>query len=178
MPSLWEFNEIQNMIDELKIRANKIRECAKLIIEDSDLKRRMIDLNISNQQSFEDPIYIEQQIYSGFPSKNDVELMQTFHQLDWKGKLEIIHSFEDEKYKTLAERLIYFNAPEILSTTIREKWERMIQQKLHTSEPNVEWLTIPNAISNAKKMLSSFDKSKRQLIEGHLNYYLNLSKPL
>ena len=132
---------------------------------------RLRDLYLDNKSTFEVSPFVEQKIYDGFPSRRDEDLMSDFHKLNWEDRWPVVQSFEDVRYKELGERLIYLHSPESIPRERQKIWRNKIKSKLHMTEPDCEWLTVPKAITQAESMISTNEGSKKTLLEGHLRYY-------
>lgn len=123
---------------------------------------------------FEESPFVERQIYSGFPSRRDENLMSAFHKLDWEDRWPVVQSFEDLRCKELGERLIFFHAPQSLPEAERERWSLKIKAKLLTEDEKCEWLTLPKAINQAEILIAANNGEKKTLLKGHLEFYKNL----
>jgi exodeoxyribonuclease-1 len=98
--------------------------------------------------------YIEQRIYDGFPGRADQVLMEQFQNADYRGRVEIAGRFTDERIGEYAQRLIYMEAPEMLSDGVRTSMDSWLRDRLLTNDVTVPWNTIPKAIRNARDLLA------------------------
>lgn len=93
--------------------------------------------------------YVEDQIYDGFASWDDKNRMKRFHELDeWSERAALAASFQDARLKTLATRLVYSNAPEVLPQARMETMTRAVARDRMMTEKEVPWTTIPSAIAS------------------------------
>ena len=90
------------------------------------------------------PLLVEDSLYAkGFPSPEDVEVMKNFHEAnDWVEKNEILPKIKDERFSYLGKRLIYQNAPKVLSTNEYQAIHSDIAKKILSTE-ETRWTTIP-----------------------------------
>lgn len=96
--------------------------------------------------------YPEQQIYDGFPSRDDEALMADFHrQSDWSGRVEIASQFKDQRLKHFAYRLIYAAAPDVLSDNHRQQIERWVRDRVLNVDPEVPWSTVGSSETDLEK---------------------------
>ena len=89
--------------------------------------------------------HVEQQIYEGFPSEADIALMRRFHEVAWKDRPAIVHSLGDPRLRRLAQRLIYFERPDVLPADTRAALDAEIADHLNTHRDDVPWRTVPQA---------------------------------
>lgn len=73
---------------------------------------------------------------------------------------------------------IFFHSPESIPEENRKIWDQKIRDKLHTADPDCEWLTLPKAINQVETMIAANDGEKKVLLEGHLQYYMQIPKKL
>ncbi|MGH1421598.1 MAG: exonuclease domain-containing protein [Hyphomonas sp.] len=99
--------------------------------------------------------HLEQQIFEGFPSREDSARMEDFHRSDWPGKAALIRSFEDERLQQLAQRIVYASAPEVLSEADRTRMAEAIAGRLHDDHADPDlWRTVPQAIGELSEVRS------------------------
>ena len=99
--------------------------------------------------------YPEQQIYDGFPSREDEALMAEFHrQPDWASRAEIASRFQDQRLKHFAYRTVYSEAPEALSGDHRQQIGRWVRDRLLNVDPEVPWTTITKAEADVENAQS------------------------
>ena len=138
------------------------------------IKGRLKDLYLANKVAFEESSFIERQIYSGFLSRRDENLLAAFHKVDSEDRRPLVQSFVDKRCKELCERFIFFHAPESIPEENCKIWDRKTREKFYTADPSCEWLIFPKAINHAKTMIAANNGEKKALLEGHLQYYKNL----
>ena len=168
MPSVWSLRKFPELAGYTKQNLQTLNERAKLLDELEGLKARLRGLYLENKTTYEVSPFVEQKIYDGFPSRRDENLMLDFHKLNWEKRWLVVQSFEDARYKELGERLIYFHSPESIPQERQKIWQQKIQSKLHVTDPNCEWLTVPKAITQAESMIAKHEGTKKTLLEGHL----------
>ena len=64
---------------------------------------------------------VEEQIYGGFYSRNDQNILQDFQTVDWPKRAELILQFEDQRLKQLGRRLVSFYAPKTDDRSDKER---------------------------------------------------------
>jgi len=92
-----------------------------------------------------EPAYVEQRIYSGFPSNDDQARMHSFHDQGWEDRIGIIQEIEDERYRQIAHRIVAIERPDLLTDAQRQRWESWRRERVLTDE-KVPWMTVGSAI--------------------------------
>lgn len=120
-----------------------------LIHEHPSFKDNIADAMEQKASEWGDSPYIEDKIYDGFPSWDDKNKMTSFHQTnDWTQRLQIALSFDDSRIKSLALRLVFLNAPDVLPDRVRHSMAKsVIEDRLLTTE-DVPWTTLPAALKS------------------------------
>jgi len=104
----------------------------------------------------ENPVYVEQRMYEGFPSSADRWRMEHFHKTPWAGRYSLISGFEDERLRELAESLIYNEQPEALPAARSVALDdRRCQRFLASGD--VPWLTLAAARGEIAKLRADAD---------------------
>jgi exodeoxyribonuclease-1 len=122
-----------------------------------------------------DPVYatsehVELQIYGGiFFSDADRELCRQFHNSPWEARQAFIRSFEDQRLKRLARRLIYLESSHLFEESERRTIAENIAARRrgegnHTFPP---WTTIGSALSELDtlegEISETFKRAYREL---------------
>lgn len=96
--------------------------------------------------------HVEERIYDGFPNQADSAAMARFHDAPWLERARIAASFEDDRLRTLAERIIFEEKPEVLSPERRAAMEAWRYERLTQSDNDGldkdrrRWLTVEEAL--------------------------------
>ncbi|WP_108861475.1 exonuclease domain-containing protein [Ruegeria sp. Alg231-54] len=101
---------------------------------------------------FEPAEIVEQRMYEGFPSRADKNQMQAFHKSDWPERAEIAETFEDDRYRELARRLVFVHAPEFMSTARRAQLQTWLNNRRHGREGVEAGRTLADAMSDLEKV--------------------------
>ena len=127
----------------------KLLERANLIHSNKEFAKKVSlalgEIAKEKKEAKEDtPLLVEDSLYAkGFPSPHDVEVMKNFHEAnDWVEKNEILPKIKDERFSYLGKRLIYQNAPKVLSTNEYQAIHSDIAKKILSTE-ETRWTTIP-----------------------------------
>jgi exodeoxyribonuclease-1 len=141
---------------------------AMLVRSDGRLRERLIAAVLAMRSPFPKSSQVEEQIYGGFYSWSDQALIDEFHRVDWARRFEISSQFEDSRLRTLARRLVYFEAPDVMPADLRAGYARAIAARLHTRmETTGRWTTLEDAIGEARKLLENATTEQKLLLQGH-----------
>ena len=158
MPS----DQIPNIDRYLDIPHEQLIERAQKIKENVKLQMRVSELLASNQINYPSPKYIEQTVYSGFPSDADDLWMERFHSLPWEERSKVLDGFEDARYKELAERLVCVNNPESVSAETLERYRNFVNQRLYDKGP---WPSLEKTLDKTRSMLIDATGEKKEILE-------------
>ncbi len=89
----------------------------------------------------DEPQQVEERIYGGFYSNPDKRLLEAFKTSEWKVRADLVSQLSDDRLKQLGQRLIFLNAPELVSDTYRVAAKAAIQEKWHSNDPDALWTT-------------------------------------
>ena len=103
--------------------------------------RRISRLLAARYADQAEPAYVEQRIYSGFPSNADQTRMHAFHSQGWEDRVGIIREIEDERYRQIAQRIVAIERPDLLTDAQRQRWESWRRERFLTNE-KVPWMTV------------------------------------
>ena len=158
MPS----DQIPNIDLYLDIPYEQLLERAQKIKNNTKLQTRVSELLASNQINYPAPKYLEQTVYSGFPSDADDLWMERFHTLPWEERSKVLDGFEDNRYKELAERLVCSNNPESVSNETLERYQNFINQRLYDKGP---WPSLEKTLDKTRTMLQEASGEKKDILE-------------
>lgn len=95
---------------------------------------------------------VEDQIYEGFSSRSDSSLMEKFHSSEWVDRVGVLRQLTDVRMQRLAQRLIYFEHPELLSDKVRAAISQKITERLVTVDEGVKWRTLNSTHAELGKL--------------------------
>ncbi len=150
-------------LDELRQRATRIRS-------DSGFMERLIAAFLQTRAEREPSTHVEEQIYDGFIDNSDQALLDRFHDADWPERVPLLGSLSDERLQSLGQRLIFTEAPDVMSATARHDYEVAIARRLMAEEGTVPWLTLPKAIAEADDLIATAGNTEAALLTGHRDY--------
>ena len=156
-PILMPYTEAPGALREVPLPIEELGKRAHMITTNADFRRRVGEA-LANRYPAKDPSpHVEQQIYDGFASSGDQALMQRFHDVPWEDRLGIAMEIADLRMKRIAQRLIYFERPEVLPEKTRIALGHEIQERLNAHDDVLPWRTVADAQQELAKLQSEDD---------------------
>lgn len=151
---------------------NILEERVEYIKSNTGLIQRLILLSELNQEEYPESEHIEKKIYDGFMSDEDTVRAEQFHKTDWDDSFDIINTFSDDRFKILANRLIYCESPDTLNTDFKIEMDKDVaRRQLGMGFDSPGWNILPDAIREVDKLIkvnSGSDLSHLQSIRAFL----------
>jgi exodeoxyribonuclease-1 len=118
---------------------------------------------------------VEEQLYQGsFPPQQDKILMAQFHTAPWQEHVGLARRFQDQRYRRLALRLVYFERPDLVSPELRRAWELELRNRLTAPvEANAGWCSIPSARREAELLIAGGLDGRRLNLQRQLLDHLD-----
>lgn len=167
LPGLIDADEAHPHTRVNGLPLEKLEERAEALANNETLKENLLLAYMQTKPEYGDSVHVEENIYSGFASTSDNERMDAFHECEWSERPAIVYEFEDPRFRELGEQLIYFEAPEVLSTDRRQHWEERTTQRLLGTGKPCDALTLPQALQEVNDLLEVADGEIRRLLTGH-----------
>ena len=146
--------EINRRVQVLKDNHQFI-DLIKLILSDKAKEKMSMD---QTELLFEETIY-----KGGFVNDKDKSIMNKFHEVDWREKLNLIDKFSEDRFKYFAECLIYEESPETLPKSIFNKIHRSFAERL-LSKNKEKWETIPGFYSETDNLRETKYKDNKEML--------------
>jgi exodeoxyribonuclease-1 len=169
-PVIFTYEDAPDEICALAPGLDELRRRATRLSSDGALKERLIAALLTRRGEREPSAHVEEQIYDGFAGNADQAAMERFHQLAWSDRVPLVGSLADERLRSLGQRLIYTEAPDVLPATARQNYEAAIAARLMADDDSVSWLTLPRAIADADNFLAVASGVEAALLTGHRDY--------
>lgn len=119
-PTGWEF--LRHASGTEAPTPDLIDERSRLVLEHQEFRANVVEALRLKTAGYEPNVHLEQKIYSGFPSWADKARMKDFHNAaTWSKRLDIARSFDNGELQSIGLRLVWANAPEVLSPDHRAK---------------------------------------------------------
>ncbi len=153
--------DVPSIEDKLDIPFEQLEERAYKIKNNTKLQSRISELLTNNQIQYPPPKYVEQSVYSGFPSQEDELWMERFHSAPWEDRHKLIDGFEDSRYRELAERLVNMNCPNEVPESSARKYNDFVNQRVKDKGP---WLSLDKAMSKVEILLKETENDNDKTI--------------
>lgn len=147
------------------------RTRARLVGEESFFRKRVGRFLAERFADKPESTHVEERIYSGFPSNDDLERMNLFHRSEWDERSDIIREIEDDRYRTLGQRLFATEQPEQITAKQRHQWESWRRDRLF-AEGDMPWLTVARALEELADLNENAHPGQRQEI-AEIERFLN-----
>ncbi|NOC84537.1 exonuclease domain-containing protein [Ruegeria sp. HKCCD6428] len=152
MPALVETALAPDLPAAIGLPMAEIARRAAVVSADGQFAARVGKAMEQRYPPFESAQVVEGRMYEGFPSRADENRMQAFHKSDWPERAEIAETFEDGRYRELARRLVFANAPEALSTARHKQLQAWLNNRRHGRDGVEAGRTLADAISDLEKV--------------------------
>lgn len=140
---LWDVPEtVRTGVDDTEFDQRATR-----VAEDARLRDRLLSLVLSAQAPYPVPEHIEEQLYQTLPPREDDDALREFHAADWAKRPAVIQRLTDTRWRKLALRLIYLEAPHLLEPSHRERMDQAIAERLRAEAGTKPWTTIADALA-------------------------------
>ena len=83
--------------------------------------------------------------------------MHRFHDVPWEDRLGVAMEMADLRMRRMAQRLIYFERPEVLPEKTRAALGHEIHSRLNTHDDVLPWRTVADAQQELAKLQSEDD---------------------
>ena len=128
---------------ELQIKSEKIKSSDNFI---ENVKQALVDRSEEYMINQSIPEHVEDQMYLGFATRQDQNMMDAFNNgATGDEKYKISSQFSDTRLKEISQRIIYSEYPNKLSDSDKEERKRLIAEKVFSQEDKVSWCTIEKA---------------------------------
>ncbi|MGA9411193.1 MAG: exodeoxyribonuclease I, partial [Roseobacter sp.] len=114
---------------------------AKLVAARPDFLERVGQALADRFADREEPVDVEKQIYGSFYSAADKHILQEFEHVGWRHRAELIAKLEDHRLRQLGQRLIYWNAPALVSEHYATAAKEAIRERWLSNDPDASWMT-------------------------------------
>ena len=109
--------------------------------------------------------HLEKRIYDGFTSWADKNLLEEFHEESWEDRIGLIERIQDRRLVEYANRLVYFERPDLLSDRASQEMSDWLAYRILTDDEPVPWMSISKALLNLESELESADQDETEFLE-------------
>lgn len=150
---------------------DELEDCARRLREDAALRSRIISLYVAVREPYAPCLYVEGQIYNGFPGPDDERRIADFHDVSWLDALSIVRELDDQRLRVFGRRLIYFGRRSVLPSHLKRVVERDLTDRL--SDDNVGNFTLQQALQETERLLNGDGIDVDGILLGYRAYLIN-----
>lgn len=144
-PTLMPLTAAPDGLAEASPAMDELTRRARMIATNMEFRSRVGEALANRYPEKEPSPHVEMQIYDGFASSGDQALMKHFHDVPWADRLQISMEMTDFRMRRIAQRLIYFERPEVLPEKTRTALGREIKARLNAHDDVLPWRTVADA---------------------------------
>lgn len=165
-PLIFPSEDAPEIADATKMDADVLGKRVEMLKGDDGLRQRLINGWISTRPSWEQSIHVEKQIYDGFLTRKDEEILSAFHKTDWSDRHEHLQSISDLRARTLGARVIYEESPDDLPAEAKEEIDQEYAWRiLADDDSSPPWLTITKAIAATDELIAGGEGPDKLLLD-------------
>lgn len=165
-PLLFPLYEALDMTFPDLVEDDVLRQ-ARSIRTDEAFTARLNSAVSATERVFEVSDHVEQQLYGRFIPDSEKPIMQQFHVAPWQERPHILQRFSDARLQRLGQRVIYFEAPHLISNEVRATLDAAVRQRW-TGDASMPWMTAAKAIAEIRARPPNLDRSSLSEYEAFL----------
>jgi len=170
VPILSPVENAPSFAEGLSLGSAELQRRENFLQANAGLRERLIAASGAIREIPEPSPHIEQQIYDGFFTNTDDDLMEYFHSIAWEERLDVVETFEESRLQEIGFRLIHCERPDLLDNATRRSHTDRIARNLLGLGGEVPWLTLREAIREANNLLEQAQGPELGFIREHRDY--------
>ena len=176
-PILLPADQLPEGIIDLELGMDELERRAWVIRENGPFRERVGEALIGRTPDRPPSPHVELQIFDGFPSWADERIMGEFRDADWSDRPRLIDQLSDPRMREVADRLVYFERPELLSEPKRLELDGWLADRLLSDSPEVPWRSLPKAIQETDDLLKNAAGEELDLLREVRSFLDRLGEP-
>ncbi len=176
-PGLLPLEFVPENVQGGRLPMDVYQERARLVRENSAFKERVSRILAGLYADQVPKQHVEQRIYDAFPSRQDELRMSQFHTADWPDRLPIVHQLEDDRFRTLGQRVLAVERAELLSDGQRSRYFQWRRDRFFDVS-DVPWLTLGKAREAVARLKEDGDADRRAFLSAYEQHLDNVEKTL
>ncbi|MBL1436457.1 MAG: hypothetical protein COB08_009695 [Rhodobacteraceae bacterium] len=150
-----------------------LEEQARKVVEDDDLKHRLVDVYTNSREPFAAPTHIEEKLHGTWLSDEDTARARQFHKTPWPDRFEIVQTMKDERLREFGTRLIFFDARSRLPKEMVDRLDRETAERLIS--PTGKPMSLIRCLDEINKLeaAENNDQQTSELLNGFRDYIIN-----
>lgn len=151
-PMILPWARGEGLVSSFDLGESELRRRRRRLDDDAALRERLLSAQARIARPYPVSPHVEDRIYESFPTAADQRRMESFQRADWAGRGAAIATFDDDRIKELALRLVHAECPDVLDAESRVAGDRALKARLLVSD-KAPWLTLPHAIAQTDELL-------------------------
>ncbi len=176
-PILMPVDQVPSGMIDFELDMDELERRAWLIRENGPFRERVGQALMGRMPDRPPSPHVELQIFDGFPSWADERIMAEFHDADWSDRPAQMDQLSDPRMREVANRLMFFERPELLSEPKRLELDSWLADRLLSDSPDVPWRTLPKAIQEADDLLKNAAGDEVDLLREVRSFLDRLGEP-
>jgi exodeoxyribonuclease-1 len=152
MPALVDLGIAGDLQDTIGLPTAEIVRRAAVVATDGQFAARVGVAMQQRHPPFEPAQVVEGRMYEGLASSADESRMEAFHAAGWAECAGIAETIEDDRYRELARRLVFVNAPDALADSYRGQLKIWLQNRRHGREGVEAGRTLKDALEELDRL--------------------------
>lgn len=142
---------------------SEIVDRAANVLGDSVFIERLLAVYEETKAVYDASEHVEQQIYGGFPTPPDNQLMERFHATPWPERHLLVPQFTDQKYGLLAARVIYAEHPDHLPEQLRTEVRAHVASRV-LFDGECDWGTVTKALAECDEKMGAVSCEQAEML--------------
>lgn len=157
-------NKMPNIFPITNPKPDHLSE-AKIVAAHAGFRERIGQAIANRFADFERPEEVERQMYDDFYSAEDKRVLAEFQASNWRHRADLVVQLKDHRLRQLGQRLIFWNAPALVSEHYAAAAEAAIRSRWFSPDPDAPWMTFAEAEKQLAEIAERGAVSKAALVQ-------------
>ena len=175
-PMIFPAEDAPSIAKATELSSEELNRRVHVLRANSGFLERLMSIYNGSKDEYETSEYAEKQIYDGFASNEDLEIMSKFHESDWVDRAVLINNISDSRYKYFGERLIHNECPDQMPEDLRDRLYLENAKKVVGFYGGEPWFTLPKAINDVDDLISGAKSHELSSLQDLKKFYQNRLK--
>lgn len=174
-PMLWAAWDLDEP-EVTGVASDEAESRASLLRDNAGLKARLLHLARSKEKVYPASLHPEERLHGEWILDADVRLSAEFHAVPWETRGIIVNRMADDRLKTFARRLAFFERPDLLADARRTEIAQDFERRICQSPATGPWRTLPQALEEIRSLIQEGDVAPNydfQTLASHYQERLN-----
>lgn len=139
-------------------------------LRQTGLTGRLIKIAKANETDYQPSPHVESQLYGQLIPFDEENKMAAFHEAAWEQRGSVLNTFADRRLVQLGRRVVFFERPDLLGSTERQKMADGLARRLRPEvDTDVPWLTVGTATRLVSEHVTA-DPRSVQILQSYRSY--------